>query len=265
VTNAILHAEPPITVTVRGTRKHPRVEVTDSSQQPPEVNVRLADDDQLLSTIGRGLGIVALHSLTWGSEVAREGKTVWFVPAAGIQVGHDLSGEIFDLDDVVGRRLAEAAPAADLLHVRLLRMPVQVFAHYRKRFAELQRELRLLALAHETDYPVGRDLSDLFLQIEQERRQSQGVDQLDAAIVAGHEEADLDYLVPPTAPASMSRMLEMLERADAFCREQRLLALAASPQQVELQRWYLGEFARQAEGEPPQPWHGSLRIEDAPA
>jgi len=36
VTNAILHAEPPMTVHVRGTVEHPRIEVTDQSMVPPQ-------------------------------------------------------------------------------------------------------------------------------------------------------------------------------------------------------------------------------------
>src|SRR5680860_1766491 len=50
-----------------------------------------------MSTIGRGLGIVALYSTTWGSHVAPEGKTVWFEPSTETEVDGDLSGEVFDL------------------------------------------------------------------------------------------------------------------------------------------------------------------------
>jgi anti-sigma regulatory factor (Ser/Thr protein kinase) len=262
VTNAILHAEPPITVRVRGTRNHPRVEVRDHSHHPPEVNVQMTDEEHLLSTIGRGLGIVALYSSTWGSEVVPDGKTVWFEPSTELRTDGDLSGDVFDLEEVVGERLASVPPPEALLTIRLARMPVQLFAHFRKRYNELRRELRLLSLAHGGDYPIARELSELFLQVEAERRQAQGVSALDAAIEAGLDEVDLEYEIPPSAPASMARMLDMLEKADAFCREQRLLALAASPQQLDLQRWYFGEFVRQAEGKEPTPWPGSLVVEE---
>ena len=53
-------------------------------------------------------------------------------------------------------------------------------------------------------------------------------------------------------PATMARMIVALERADEFCREQRLLVLTASPQQKELVRWWCEEFARQAEGKEPK-------------
>lgn len=262
VTNAILHAHPPITVRVRGTRMHPRVEVRDHSKHPPAVNFEMTDEEHLLSTIGRGLGIVALYSSTWGSEVAPDGKTVWFEPTNELRTDGDLSGDVFDLDQVVEQRVATAGQPDELLTIRLLRMPVQVFAHFRRRYNELRRELRLLSLAHSSDYPVARELSGLFLQVEQERRQASGVDEMDEAVAAGLLEADLEYHVPPAAPATMGRMLELMEQADQFCREQRLLALAATPQQLALQRWYLGEFVRQGDGHPPAPWPGSLEVEE---
>jgi anti-sigma regulatory factor (Ser/Thr protein kinase) len=265
VTNAILHAEPPITVRVRGTKAHPRVEVRDHSHRPPEVNVEMTDEEHLLSTIGRGLGIVALYSSTWGSEIAPDGKTVWFEPNTAIRSDGDLSGEVFDLSQEVERRLAAADPPQEMVTIRLLDMPVQVFAHFRARYNELRRELRLLSLAHGNDYPVARELSELFLQVEQERRQAHGVNRLDEAIDAGLDRVDLEYLVPASAPASMQRMLRMLEKADEFCRSQRLLALAATPQQTQLQQWYFNEFVRQAAGEPPTPWPGAFHVEDRPS
>jgi anti-sigma regulatory factor (Ser/Thr protein kinase) len=260
VTNAILHAEPPITVRVRGTRDHPRVEVHDHSQHPPEVNVEMAEDDFLMSTVGRGLGIVALYSSTWGADMSPDGKTVWFEPAKEPRLGDMLSGKVFDFSEVVDERIAISAPASEeLITVRLIGMPVQLFARYRTRYDELRRELQLLALGHGDDYPVAREVADIAVQVEQERRQADGVSELDQAIAEGRETADLTYQVPTSAPESMRRLLEALERADEFCRDQRLLALAATPEQRALQRWYLGEFVRQGKGEAPEPWHGSAQ------
>ncbi len=262
VTNAILHADPPIAVRVRGTMAHPRVEVRDHSQHPPQINTEMTEADNLLSTIGRGLGIVALYSATWGSEVASDGKTIWFEPCSDDSTAGGPSGEVFDFAQFVERRVATEPPPTQLVAVRLLNMPVQVFAGFRVRYAELRQELRLLAISHGQDYPVAIELSDLFVQVEQERRQSKGVGQIDEAIAAGVDHVDVEYLVPVSAPETMSRMQEMLTQADEFCRDQLLPALAASPQQKALQQWYLGEFARQAAGEEPTPWSGSLTVED---
>ncbi|HZJ07052.1 MAG TPA: ATP-binding protein [Nocardioidaceae bacterium] len=262
VTNAILHADPPIVVRVRGTQDHPRVEVYDHSRHPPEINADMTEDDNLLSTIGRGLGIVALYSATWGSDVAADGKTVWFEPSSEAETGRAAPGDAFDFSEFVEQIVASTPPPAQLITIRLRNMPAQVFAIARIRHAELRREVRLLAMAHGNEYPIATELSDLFVQAEKERRRSHGVERLDEAIAAGVDRIDLDYQVPVSAPETMTRLLEMLERADEFCRDQKLLTLAASPQQSALQRWYLGEFTRQAAGEEPVPWPGSLTVED---
>ena len=261
VTNAILHAEPPITVRVGGTVAHPRVEVHDTSTAPPRLR-DMNHHDRLLATVGRGLGIVAMYSTSWGAEVSQSGKVIWFEPADADE-GPAPAGEVFDLRSLVEQRLAGAAEPADRLTVRLLSMPVQVFAHYRGWYEELRRELRLLALNHGRDYPLASALSALTLQVEQERRQAVGLDRLDAAIAAGQDRVDLEYHVPVTAGATMARLRELLEEADVFCREQQLLTLEPNLQQLALRNWYLGEFTRQAAGEDPTPWPGSFTVEAA--
>jgi anti-sigma regulatory factor (Ser/Thr protein kinase) len=266
VTNAILHADPPIVVRVGGTATHPRVEVHDTSSAPPRVRA-MTDDERLLATVGRGLGIVAMFSTTWGAEVSSRGKVVWFEPAAeaSATLGEaEAKGEVFDLSEIIDERLATAGEPADRITVRLLGMPVQVFGYYRIWYEQLRRELRLLALTHGSDYPLAQELSEITLQVEQERRQARGVDRLDAAIAAGQDRADLEYHVPVSAGATMGRLLALLEDVDVFCRDQRLLTLAPDAQQIALRSWYLGEFTRQAAGEAPTPWSGSYAVQAHP-
>jgi anti-sigma regulatory factor (Ser/Thr protein kinase) len=264
VTNAILHADPPIVVRVGGTAAHPRVEVHDNSPAPPKARSMTADE-RLLATVGRGLGIVAMFSTTWGAEVSSEGKVVWFEPAAeasGMLDEAQARGEVFDLSELVDERLATVGDPGERLTVRLLGMPVQVFAHYRSWYDELRRELRLLALNHGSDYPLAQELSEITLQVEQERRQARGIDRLDAAIARGDDRVDLVYQVPPSAGTTMGRLQTLLEQVDVFCREQRLLTLEPGPQQIALRSWYLGEFTRQTAGEAPTPWPGSYVVEE---
>lgn len=264
VTNAILHADPPIVVRVGGTAAHPRVEVHDNSPAPPKAR-SMTTDERLLATVGRGLGIVAMFSTTWGAEVSSQGKVVWFEPAAeasGMLDEAQARGEVFDLSELVDERLATVGDPGERLTVRLLGMPVQVFAHYRNWYDELRRELRLLALNHGSDYPLAQELSEITLQVEQERRQARGIDRLDAAIARGDDRVDLEYQVPPSAGTTMGRLQTLLEQVDVFCREQRLLTLEPGPQQTALRSWYLGEFTRQTAGEAPTPWPGSYVVEE---
>ena len=261
VTNAILHAAPPITVRLMGSRERPRVEVHDASMRPPSVGRDMTDEDQLLRTIGRGMGIVALYSHSWGADVSSDGKVVWFVPSddPGTDVAEE--GDVFDLDEAVERRMAAGEESVALIPVHLAGMPAQVFASFRGWYAEIRRELRILAFAHGEQYPVAIELAEMTLEVEHERRLARGIDRLDEAIRTGQERVDLDYLVPETAPATMRRMAEVLTQADRFCRDQSLLTMPATAQQLALLEWYVGEFSRQAAGEEPRPWSGSYAVE----
>ncbi len=269
VTNAILHAAPPIVLRLGGTPVHPRVEVHDGSVEPPALR-DMTDDARLLATIGRGLSIVATYSRTWGAEMSPVGKVVWFEPASDedlSDLARQVPGEITDVAGPLGP--AEPAGAAeearsaeqDRVTICLLGMPVRVFAHYRLWYDELRRELRLLALSHGTEYPVAQELSALTSTVDAERRQARGVEQLDAAITGGRDRVDLVYDVPGTAPETMARLHRVLQDADAFCRENQLLTAAPTQQLLDLRDWYLGEFERQGRGEQPRPWPGDLAVE----
>lgn len=259
VTNAILHATPPIVLRLGGTPTHPRVEVHDSSAAPPVIR-DMTGEERLLAAVGRGLGIVATFSTTWGAEVSAHGKLVWFEPAAepsaDPEEALERNGDVFDLSLVVQHRLAEAGPPGDRYTVALKGMPVKLFDRHRLWYEEVRRELRLLALNHGQDYPIATELSELTLQVEQERHLATGTDTLDQAIAAGMERVDLEYEVPTSAAETMTRLRELLVHVDDFCREQRLLTLSPTPQMLALRDWYLGEFGRQARGEAATPWSG---------
>ena len=82
VTNAVLHAGTPSTVTVRTTPAGGvRVEVSDTSPAPVQTR-----HHGPAATTGRGLQLVAAVSSAWGVEVLPErsgpGKCVWFEPRA---------------------------------------------------------------------------------------------------------------------------------------------------------------------------------------
>ena len=261
VTNAILHGMPPISVRVRGTRDHPRVEIRDASVRPPTVNVQMTEEDNLLATFGRGLGLVALHSAAWGAELTPEGKVVWFEPSDEPPDDDDLSGEVFDLDQTVQDRIAEAGLPDNPVRVQIVDLPVAIYTRWRRRYYELGRELRLLSLAHGHTYPVATELSEIFLQAEKERRLTRGIQQFERALASDSDRATFELLVPESMPETMARLTATLERADEFCREQRLLVLAATPLEKRLQEWFLGEFGRQAAGEEPLPWTGPFAMD----
>jgi hypothetical protein len=258
VTNALLHGEPPIQVRVRGTVEHPRIEVRDSSRAAPILPGEAFDVEQQsdeLLTFGRGLGIVARGSDAWGAEIEDDGKVVWFAPATAFADGEGTPGRITGSDGSAARR----TPTRDRVRVNIQGVPLRLYIEFQQHFRELRREVRLLALAHEDDYPLAKSLSDLFGNLDRHLREGIGVEQIEAAIAANRSETDLVVHMPRSTARTLSRFIELLDLADDFCRQQRLLTLARSPEQRRFQTWFLCEFVQQAEGEEPQPWPETVR------
>ena len=253
VTNALLHGEPPITVRMRGTAEHPRVEVRDSSVEAPILPSEPLDrpeTDGLLLTFGRGLSIVARCGEAWGAEIEEDGKVVWFAPAAEFADGKGVPGVITGVDH---SRL-KATPTRDRVRIHILDVPLALFVGFQQHFRELRREVRLLALAHESDYPLAKSLSDLFGSLDRQLRDGIGVEQIEAALAKGSESTDLVVHMPRATATTLVRFVELLELADEFCRAERLLSLARSAEQRKFQAWFLTEFVRQANGDPPLSW-----------
>lgn len=253
VTNALLHGEPPISVRVRGTVEHPRVEVRDSSVEAPILPHQELDHpqtDDLLLTFGRGLSIVARCSDAWGAEIEDDGKVVWFAPSDDFADGDGAHGVITG----VPQSRAEAAPTRDRVRINILGVPLSLYVGFQHHFRELRREVRLLALAHESDYPLAKSLSDLFGTLDRQLRDGIGVEQIEDALMQGLDTTDLVVHMPRATASTLVRFVELLDLADEFCRAERLLSLARSPEQQRFQSWFLHEFVRQADGEEPISW-----------
>ena len=255
VTNALLHGVPPIYVAVRGTREHPRVEVRDRSADKPILPDPIDHDDldAALLTFGRGLNIVARASDAWGAEIEDDGKIVWFTPAAHFSdTGNE--GVITGVTDE-----ESGVPAGgDAVTLDIRNVPVTAYTAFQRHYRELRREVRLLALAHEQEYPLAKSLSDLFGTLEKPLRQDLGAEQVDAAEAAGETHLDLAVVMHRADAAKVERLIELLDLADAFCREERLLSLARSPEQVAFQKWFLGEVVRQSDGALPIAWASTV-------
>jgi anti-sigma regulatory factor (Ser/Thr protein kinase) len=265
VTNAILHAEPPMTVHVRGTVEHPRVEVTDQSLAPPlqrgERSGFDANDELSWTTVGRGLDLVASYAHAWGADIDPRGlgKVVWFEPRAEPR-DTPVEGALFDLDEAIAARGGAPLDPSEMMAIELRNLPIELFSHLRMHYNELGRELRLLSISAPDRYPIATEFAEAYLQVEQERRQAIGLDVLETAMNDGVERVDLTYAAPPSAPASMARIGHLLEQVYDTLTGEALLAMRPPPTLIALQRWYLGEFVRQGAGERPVPWQGPSKL-----
>ena len=77
VTNAVLHARTELTLTLERRGGRVRISVKDRSQAPATLRHYRAD-----ALTGRGLGVVATLSDSWGISAAADGKVVWAELAA---------------------------------------------------------------------------------------------------------------------------------------------------------------------------------------
>src|SRR4051812_23664377 len=260
VTNALIHSQPPLSVRVRGTVDHPRIEVVDSSPVPPQRAPTAPEpedvDDLNLTTFGRGLHLVAMMSSRWGSDLAHDGrsKSVWFEPSRDARVEDQLEGEIFifDPDLADGPEILEG----ERMTLSLLGVPARLFGEMRRFHFEIRRELRLLAMTAPDDYPLATKVTELFVQADRERRASAGISRLDQATARGEETVALEYQGPVSPPATMSRIRDLLNEVYLAFSGDHLLALRPPDVLVELQDWYFTEFERQGRGEEPRPWTG---------
>ena len=184
VTNALLHGEPPISVRMRGTAEHPRVEVRDSSVEAPILPGQPLDrpqTDDLLLTFGRGLRIVARCSDAWGAEIEDDGKVVWFAPAADFAEGDGVPGAISGID---GSRV-QAPPTKDRVRVPSSTYRSRSTSASSSTSASCAARSGCSRLAHESDYPLAKALSDLFGSLDRQLRDGIGVEQIDAAFSQG--------------------------------------------------------------------------------
>ena len=152
----------------------------------------------------------------------------------------------------------------DLVEVRIVGLPMDVFRETSEHTDELLREFALIREWEAEDgnsRHVPRRLLDLVERLGRDFSGFTGQQeaQLQAAVQEGVPSVDLTYRVPAAARQACIELGGMLDEADEFCRQgQELLTLASPPRDVAFRNWFLGEFVRQIDGEAPLTW------EDAP-
>lgn len=251
VANAIIHATGPFKVRVRGTVSHPRIEVVDGSISPPVPPLPVPGDDlDLLLTFGRGLTMVAQCAIAWGATIETHGKIVWFEPAQQMTDDGVAEWVIDHLEQVGPEPQSESA-----LDIRLIGIDVPLYISLGQQYNELRRELRLLSLSHQSDYPLAGDLTSMFANFERQFPDTYRT-QIRDAEARGLPRVDVSFPMVREAAPIFVTMIEMFDVADAFCRAERLLSLARTAPQRALHNWLLGELVHQLDGATAQPWTG---------
>ena len=60
--------------------------------------------------------------------------------------------------------------------------------------------------------------------------------------------------MPPAIGPACVHLVDLLREADEYCRHGDLLTMATPPEAVVFREWFLLEFAKQVDGNPPTPW-----------
>jgi hypothetical protein len=147
---------------------------------------------------------------------------------------------------------------ADLVTVRLIGVPLSIHRSAAEHQDGLKREFAFLESQADAD-PAGVPARLLKLSKElTERFQSFSAGPnavLEEALERGAEQIDLLFRVPRTAAEAARMFADLLAEADAYCLTgKELLTLVAPGSVVIYRNWFLDEFVRQINGEPPRPW-----------
>jgi hypothetical protein len=153
------------------------------------------------------------------------------------------------------------APGGDLYEVRVLQLPVDLWARSQEQHDALMREFALMAVPTEESDRQRHVPTRLTQLIDTLTADFEGVStaqeqQLFDAVSAGQPVIDeLVYRLPRAAVPASKALGAMLDEADEFCRQgQHLLTLAAEAELIRFRRWFLDQFIDQADGNPPVAW-----------
>jgi hypothetical protein len=172
--------------------------------------------------------------------------------------GSELMVDWSDLDDWPA---LEETAGGSLALIRIVAMPLDVLRAATEQYDALFREFRLIL---ERDPYGGTSVPGRLIALIDElgsRFASFTAEQdhaLQEALARRDATIDLEYRLPPEVGAASVHYDELLDEADEYCRSgTHLLTLAPPAPAVAFRKWFLQEFARQAQGAEPLAWHDS--------
>jgi anti-sigma regulatory factor (Ser/Thr protein kinase) len=242
VTNAVLHANGSITLEVQQKGGSYRISVRDSSTTFPTEKGYRSDDPT-----GHGLHIVDCLAAAWGWQRTSTGKVVWF----------DLPVPFGDSASPHTRHQPYDDPYPSGAPIALIEAPIAEMVRTAAHYDAIYREFRLILElddSHREAVP-GRLLSLIgelgasFLGFGRPAQEAwrRGVRE-------GRDTVDLHFRLPSEAGPVIARYDQLLDEADDFCRQARLLTIPPTEEALGVRRWAFGQVVCQCLGEPPTPW-----------
>lgn len=228
VTNAVLHGQPPVRLSILGDRRRLRVEVSDADPAPAFGG----GNGGPRSATGRGLLIVSAVADRCGEQVDADGKTVWFELGPPGLVGAP--------DPPPG---AGSAPGGGRVSVVLTDVPVALALELDVHLDDLARDLHLAGSSPQVPPDLRRRLPGL-LQRHRLRRATMD-DALRAAHDDGSPHAEVELRVEPGGVADLAALQTLVGQAEELCRRGLLLTLPVGRAGQRLLAWYAEEAGRQ--------------------
>jgi GAF domain-containing protein/anti-sigma regulatory factor (Ser/Thr protein kinase) len=260
VTNAVLHAATPFTVTLHLMADRIRVDVADGNPVVPSIKDYAAD-----AATGRGLTLFNTLASDWGVLPVMGGKIVWFelpvdysISPPGVSDGTFR----FDLIGLAKSELHDVVDRGPAVAVNLLGIPVALLQKASEEYEALFRELRLMkehADSTMSGSTLPEHLSALLSEIGTRFNGfGPGMDESWQDVLDRRAEIyDWHLELPASAAAACEFYDSMLDEADQFGLVAQLLTLPASPASVAVRRWFLSELTVQLRGGAPTPWADS--------
>jgi anti-sigma regulatory factor (Ser/Thr protein kinase) len=240
VTNAVLHARTELTLTLELHDHRVRISVKDHSLAP--ATMRHYQPDALT---GRGLGVVAALSDTWGISAAADGKVVW----AELDADGDLTANGQPAPELGGVPSSPPPGLPGARPVRFVEVPVDGYLELQAHNDALFRELELVSIELEGDdaATVDAPLADLVDQLYWRFRGQRDSyrDMVATALARGERTVELETSVPSSSVGPARGYLALLEQADELCRTGTLLTPEPSASVKALRRWFVDQMAAQ--------------------
>lgn len=142
--------------------------------------------------------------------------------------------------------------------VRLVDLPVQLWDRARQHADAMTREFAFLS---DDGGDVGQLARQLMAVAETSETQyahlnPDAEDLVEAALKRGDDRITVDLRVPVDFKQHILDAVPVLTQVDEYCRQGALLTLATPDDLRSYWFWYLAEFVRQIDGNPPLPWPG---------
>ncbi len=246
VTNALVHAAPPLRLRVLVADQSLRVELSDGS---PRLPARRDFGDN--APTGRGLRLVEQLASRWGSHPTAHGKVVWFE----ITDGEALDGLLPEADTVAPFERADGR----VVTVELHRMPLLMHQAWQEHASALLREVMLVRLDAELSaLEEHASASDaLGLLLEQVPSPDVGIDPDTLMANATEPGVTLEQLViavPQESLPSFAALDVMLDEALGLAESGELLSPPTQPEIHAMRLWICNQVRTQSAGGRSSAW-----------